>query len=296
MSSQVKLNEFGFYSLIDKPAKEHLKEYYQEKYYQEEKSTYRKSYDEEERTYFYHKIEQKYHHLIDCGLISKDDKYKLIDIGSGEGFTLKFFKNIHWEIMGLDYSDHGCKAINPECANYLIKGDIYKNLEKLIAEQKKFDVIWLDNVLEHVLNPMDLLTRLKKLSSDNGALVIEVPNDFSKIQNYLVENGFVPAEYWIAIPDHISYFNKEGLINICSSAGWKCKSLITDFPIDWFLFNEFSNYKKYKNTGKEGHRARIRIENLLHSISIKKVNSFYKAMGDLGIGRQLIGFFQAEVQ
>jgi 2-polyprenyl-3-methyl-5-hydroxy-6-metoxy-1,4-benzoquinol methylase len=112
----------------------------------------------------------------------------------------------------------------------------------LIKKGLKYDVIWLGNVLEHVLDPLSLLKRIHLLSSEVGVLVIEVPNDFSEIQKHLLLNKQIADDFWVAVPDHISYFNYQGLINICSAAEWYYGGIIGDFPIDWFLFNEYSNY------------------------------------------------------
>jgi len=293
IESLVELNSFGFFSLKEKPSPEELSKYYEKKYFQEKK-TYKKEYSSEEIKYFKNKIEQKFYQITQSGTLLNERQYSLLDVGCGEGFTLNFFKELGWNITGLDYSDFGCKTHNPDCIPHLIKGDIYENIEALLEEEIKFDLIWLDNVLEHVLDPLMMLRQLKKLSSKNGILVIEVPNDFSIVQTYLSDKQMTLKEFWVAIPDHISYFNREGLINICRSANWSFEAMLTDFPIDWFLFNEHSNYKTNKETGKAAHHSRIAIENLMHATSIPKVNAMYEAMGELGIGRQLIGFFRSK--
>ncbi len=46
----VELNEYGFYSLKEKPDKKALKEYYSKKYYQEEEGSYKKQYSMENTT------------------------------------------------------------------------------------------------------------------------------------------------------------------------------------------------------------------------------------------------------
>jgi hypothetical protein len=43
--------------------------------------------------------------------------------------------------------------------------------------------------------------------------------------------------------------------------------------------------------GKGCHQVRVVIENLLHDISPEKTNEFYQALANLGLGRNIIGFF-----
>jgi hypothetical protein len=149
----------------------------------------------------------------------------------------------------------------------------------------------MDNILEHVINPLKLLCSVRHIAKENSILVIDVPNDFSPVQIELLEKKFIAKPYWIKIPDHISYFNKDGLINLCKEAGWIIRKMISDYPIDFTLFNKNTNYYENKIAGKECHRARILIENLLSSISIEKTNRFYELLADLGFGRSIIGFF-----
>ena len=35
-------------------------------------------------------------------------------------------------------------------------------------------------------------------------------NDFSILQKYLMERNHINSEFWVAIPDHVSYFNNAG--------------------------------------------------------------------------------------
>lgn len=122
-------------------------------------------------------------------------------------------------------------------------------------------------------------------------MIIEVPNDFSVVQKYLSENKYISRQFWVAEPDHISYFNREGLISICQKVGWECLYTMGDFPIELNLFNENTNYVEDRSKGKSCHWVRIVIENLLHSISIEKTNELYSILSMMGWGRQIIGFF-----
>ena len=290
MNSRVEINQYGFYNLIDKPPETEMAEYYSKKYYQNERSVYQKNYGPDEIKYFINKIEQKY--TILENYVDDKEKKTLLDIGCGEGFTLNYFLKKEWEITGIDYSNEACLAHNPECSNFIISGNFFETFSDLKNKNKTFDLIWLDNVLEHVLNPFELLKNCHELASEDGILVIEVPNDFSIIQRKLKEMNLIEEDYWIAIPDHISYFNKQGLINVCLAAQWKNLEILADFPIDFNLFHPDANYISDKQTGKGAHLQRILLENIFHEISVKKTNSLYRIFAEMGLGRQIIGVFK----
>jgi 2-polyprenyl-3-methyl-5-hydroxy-6-metoxy-1,4-benzoquinol methylase len=291
MQSEVIKNHFGYYELKHKPSPEQLQDYYEKKYYQNNSKSYNHEYSEEELAYISNKITQKSQVINQLLSIPQEHKPKLLDIGCGEGWALQYFANLGWDVVGVDYSEFGCNTHNPSMINNLITGEITENLHTLVNDLQKFDLIWLDNVLEHVLEPEELLNVCNKLVNDRGLLVIEVPNDFSSVQEHLLDQGLISRSFWVAVPDHISYFNKVGLNRLCDQCGWTTKKNMGDFPIDFNLFNERTNYIENSDAGGNCHLSRIRIENFLHHISVDKTNQLYEVLADMGLGRQIIGFY-----
>lgn len=289
----LKQNSFGFFELAEKPSVEELNNYYQNKYYQQSCGSYEKEYSNEELQYIQNKLEQKYDVLSSHKTHSVEERL-FLDVGAGEGWALSFFKTKGWSCTGLDYSRFGCQTHNPDCLPDLIAGDIYESIDSLMEQKRRFDVILLDNVLEHVREPLALLEKLHTLMRPEGLLIIEVPNDCSVLQQYLLEQGYISTPFWIVVPDHISYFNHQGLAALGQAAGWKLKDMLGDFPIDFNLLNSATNYVENKTTGKSCHQVRVAVENLLHGISPKETNNFYRQLAKLGMGRQIIGFFQKE--
>ncbi len=242
--------------------------------------------------YFIYKIEQK--DFVIEKILKHKKHQKLLDIGCGEGLVLNYYHNKGWDVSGVDYSDFGVKRHHPHLIDKIIKGNIFEKLTTLISTKQQFNVIWLDNVLEHVINPEDLIKKCYSLLSASGVLVIEVPNDYSSFQKELLTKGKVEREYWEAYPDHLNYFSFQSLKELCESNGFYTYKIIAGFPIEWFLTNINSNYVKKKNVGKEAHRARIFIENYLHETyksEMDNIINLYEAMAILGQGRDLISFF-----
>ncbi|MDF2667958.1 MAG: class SAM-dependent methyltransferase [Paenibacillus sp.] len=290
MLDKVEKNRYDYYELIHKPSEDELQQYYAMKYYQEDNSSYSQTYSSEEIQYIRNKIEQKY--TVIQKILHPSVQLSLLDVGCGEGWALEFFNKKGWDVQGLDYSNHGCMTHNPQMSPNLQVGDIYRNLDRMINNNQVFNVIWLDNVLEHVLDPGGLLEKCNQLITDGGVLLIEVPNDFSLVQQHLLQTNQIERPFWIAIPDHISYFNRNGLIALCEDYSWTNYLTMSDYPIDLHLFNEHTNYITDRSKGPSCHKSRVAIENLMHSSSIEKTNEMYRIMSELGIGRQIIGFFQ----
>ncbi len=107
-------------------------------------------------------------------LILKHKPHSLLEIGCGNGnFLNKIVKAID-RVEGIEINEDAiekCKKINLNVSS--------TPLEKI---DKKFDMIVLFEVMEHLGNPYEVLQKAKALLNDNGILVIAVPNPDSYIK------------------------------------------------------------------------------------------------------------------
>ena len=293
MEQQLKQHSLGFWEVINKPTPEELQQYYADKYYQEAKGSYELEYTTEELLYFRAKLEQRSAILQRylprlCG----EGSGRLLDVGCGEGYTLAFFRENGWLVKGIDFSAAGVKSKNPGCQDALVTGDIFTLLQAEISAGKTYDVVWLQNVLEQVIDPLALLISLRTLVSPNGVAVVTVPNDCSITQRVALDKRHIDSASWVVSPDHLTYFNYNSLLVTSEPMGWECAEILGDFPIDWFLYHPGSNYVRDKTLGKAAHRARVQLENLIHEQPIEDVIRFWSATARLGLGRDITAFLR----
>lgn len=291
MLEKVKKNKYGFYELKNKPTEEEQKKNFEETYYQESQAAYEASYSEEEKKFFYSKISQKEMAFRKAMLVS-EEKISILDVGCGEGFLLKYFKEKGNDVLGVDFSKYGIEHNNPEMLPYFIQGDCYQVLNKLITQDKKFDVVNMDAVLDMVQRPDELLEIIKELLKENGVLVCKVGNNYSSFQLGLMEQGILDREYWLDEEGHSWYFNKDGFINFFNEHGYYCMDLYAEGLIEFNLLNELTNYYENPEVGKACYKAKIRMENMLNGISPQKTNEIMRLFGQMGLGRELVGIFK----
>lgn len=275
----------GFYQYTPLPSKEELQEYYSQRYYQEGRGSYEISYTKEELKYFKLKARLIYKKL--GRLRNLKTKRYLLDVGCGEGWVLDHFLQEGHTVKGIDFSEYGLKSFNSHLLPYFEQGDYADFILRKIKDNQKYDIVMLGNVIEHALDPINLLEMIKDILADQGILIIVAPNDFSVLHQYLLENKTIDQPFWLGYPDHISYFNKESMENLLNDQGFLVEGIVADNPVDLNLLNKNSNYIRSPEKGKNIHYFRVDGDNFLASISEDKLLDMYEILGSMGVGRDL---------
>lgn len=284
---KLKLQPEGFYSVDPLPAPAELAEFYEKLYYQAPQSaTYHTEYTPEE-------IEQRYLrarvtlHSIEIAFAGRHTSSEFLEVGCGEGFLLKTAHDSGYRVTGVDFSDVGLKRFNPSMTAHIETGNAFDILDRLIRENRTFDVCVLQNVLEHVIDPRALILQLRTLLRPGGLAVITVPNDFSRIQLFAKEQGFIQRQFWVAPPQHLHYFNTQNFGHFLSTLKFETLDSFGDFPIEFFLYHKGSNYVETPSAGPNAHMARVHLDLLLAENGIASLHSLWQAMTKCGIGRNI---------
>jgi 2-polyprenyl-3-methyl-5-hydroxy-6-metoxy-1,4-benzoquinol methylase len=136
----------------------------------------------------------------------KDDS-KVLDVGCGSGYFLESIRENVAKVAGVEKNNEERDFVN----DYL-KIPCYKNYTTI---NEKYDVIVLNQVLEHVYNPSLLLRNLTTVLSDEGVFVIEVPNASNPLVALYNNRSF--TDFWFQEP-HLWYFNQKTLKLILEKA------------------------------------------------------------------------------
>ncbi len=286
----------GYFQCANKPSQDELSAYYAKKYFQNPKSTsYQLSYSEDEKKYISSEYAQR-QWCLEKKLHIRSKGKTFLDIGCGEGWALSHFSEIGCKVKGVDFSSYGVKKFNPKVQKYFIKSDIFHFIDQDIRKKNKYDIIHVKNVIEHVLEPEMLLTKIRALLKDNGIVMMTFPNDFSPIQKKLLKLNKINDYFWVTPPDHISYFNNGSFDALARRLGYRPLLTLADFPIDIFLFNDWSNYVHLRNRGKEAHQSKVHFMTLLFELDPKKCTEILLKWGEMGVGRALTFFMRLKAK
>ena len=282
-----KTSQYGYVSADPLPSDQDLTDHYSSKYYNAPStSTYQTGYTEDELRQKKLRANLTVHSLLKtCGAAVSGKV--LFEVGYGEGFVLDAAKQAGMDIAGVDFTDAGLIRMNKHLAPHVAVENAYTHLDSLIEQNQKFDFCVIQNVLEHVIDPQKMLSSLKQILKPDGILLINVPNDYSRLQKMAIDKGFIDREFWFGPVEHLHYFNTENLPPYVESLGFDILDIYGDFPIDFFLLNEHSNYVMDKSKGKASHNARIMLDLLMSENGIEPYHKFCQAMSGVGIGRNV---------
>ncbi len=111
-------------------------------------------------------------------MLATRKKGSILDIGTGIGQFLSAARNYYDGVYGTEVSSSAVQIAKERYGLDLFEGTI----ESIASRGVIFDNISLFHVLEHVPDPLSLLRICHSLLSDQGILVIAVPNEISSLR------------------------------------------------------------------------------------------------------------------
>ncbi len=178
----------------------------------------------------------------------------ILDLGCGGGLVCESLSRLGAKVTGIDFAEKNIEVAKIHAVkNNLNINYIHADIENLDLK-KKFDLIIMFEVLEHLNNWKNLLIDIKKYLKKNGLIIISTINrnlisKYSAI--YIAENilGWIPKgthsyEKFIK-PEEIEYFMKDNKLFLNDMKGL----VYNPTSLDWRLskntmINYFCTYSK----------------------------------------------------
>jgi 2-polyprenyl-3-methyl-5-hydroxy-6-metoxy-1,4-benzoquinol methylase len=143
---------------------------------------------------------------------------ELLDVGCGNGEFIDRMRSLGWRVSGVDPDP---KAVSHARSRGL---KVFSGMVSDIAASKQFDIITLNHVIEHAINPVDLLRECRnRLRPGTGRLIITTPN-ISSLGHWWFKG------FWrgLEVPRHLVLFSQAALRECAKQAGLAVQHLGTE--------------------------------------------------------------------
>lgn len=202
----------------------------------------------------------KYKYYLLKKFINFNINRNVLEIGCGTGGILSFFKSMNCDVTGIDYENDHLEFARKKNI------PVHSKFENI---NKKFDIIILSHVLEHLVNVDEILDICKNFLKNDGLIYLEVPSIESVTKHYDFDiNNFLHIA-------HVTHFTKKTFINFINLKGFKVK-FVNNF-IHSIIYPSQTNAKiinNYGNTKKILRNIKINKFFLLPLISFIKMLKF----------------------
>jgi len=279
---------FGFLQVKPAPSQEEITKFYAEEFYSANYKPFNNSALEVQEA------DKEFHdaHRADIAstierLLGRPlDGLSVLDIGCGWGQTLRYLAAKGARCAGFDPA--------PEAVAYVQSLGIAcerAGMERMdVFEGRRFDVVLLMNVLEHLSDPVQVMEDIRHaVLAPGGVLVVEVPNEFNAFQVAAQTLHDLP-QWWVAPPAHLNYFSASSLTALLQGTGFEVAHAEASFPMELFLLMG-ENYVADRQLGRSCHARRMAFElNLRKQGRTDALRAFYQALASVDLGRQVIAY------
>src|SRR4030042_2491959 len=219
---EVKCENCGLVFLSPRPVKESINYFYSSKtYWGLDLTSNTQDNELAIRNYSYGRVYKK--------ILSEKNKGSIFDVGFGTGLFLSYFKELEWDVNGIELSKD---ALKYALSVYNLKGLKTGSIESLKVKKNSYDVITFNSSLEHLFSPKEAIKKAYKMLKNDGILVITVPN--------LESLGFlIFKKHWLGLhpPKHLYNFTQFTLSELLKDTG-----LIIKKTDHWFWRHSYYSF------------------------------------------------------
>jgi 2-polyprenyl-3-methyl-5-hydroxy-6-metoxy-1,4-benzoquinol methylase len=143
--------------------------------------------------------------------LNVNSNFKILEIGSNDGYLLKCFKKHTHKIWGVDASKLMCSIARKKKISTFNLIFNLKNSKKIKEKIGKVDVIISNNVLNHSNDVIDFILGAKNLLNKNGTFVFELPYWYNLVLNEQFDQIYHEHVYYFTIKSSEFFLRKCGL-------------------------------------------------------------------------------------
>jgi len=139
-------------------------------------------------------------------------KGKILDLGCAMGFFLEVAENHGWTPYGIEISNYAGNIAKERFRDKIFNG----TLNEVSFPDNFFDIITMWDYLEHILNPLQELSRIRQFLKKDGLLILSTP-DADSLSHKIFKDR------WMGYKDqeHLYYFSEKNVRILLEQSGFK---------------------------------------------------------------------------
>jgi SAM-dependent methyltransferase len=152
----------------------------------------------------------------------------LLDIGCWVGFLLAEARDRGWRAFGIEPSDFGSRYARERLGLEVVTGEL---LSAPLPETE-FDAITMGDVIEHLPDPAEALTRVRSRLAHGGVVWLALPDAGSRLARAM------GGRWWSVLPTHVQYFTRHSMTALLHRTGFELLELTTApkvFTVGYYL-------------------------------------------------------------
>ncbi|MEQ8288821.1 MAG: class I SAM-dependent methyltransferase [Gammaproteobacteria bacterium] len=211
------------------------------------------------------------------------EKISLLDIGCGTGAALLYHRERGCEVVGTETDEN----IRPIAELYQLNVH-FGPFQRDAFKTGCFDCITMEQVIEHLVDPLKLLADCRELLKPGGRIILSTPRPHG-----LGARMF--GRRWVHwhVPYHLHFFSSKSMQLAAEKVGLVIEERHTVTPSDW-LYYQLQHLNVYPEKGKasafwiDSDEVTVRqkylrkVINIMHSIKV--IHLFTRLFDSLGLG------------
>jgi len=158
-------------------------------------------------------------HVLAIGRVPANSR--VLDLGVADGSVASVLTRMGCRVWGVDIDPDAAEAAREICEEVIVADLNAVDLSACLPG-RRFDVVLMLDVLEHLSDPAAVVGRLSPLLEDGGWAIISLPNvAHASVRLALLDGRFTYTDVGLLDRTHLRFFDHAGVANLLREAGWE---------------------------------------------------------------------------
>ena len=160
---------------------------------------------------------------------SGGQRSRILEVGCASGYFGQALKDAGHEVWGVEMSPKAAARARQRL-DHVFVGTMEEFLALDSLRGVKFDYITFGDVLEHLVDPEQVLRDCRRILSPAGAIAASIPNIAHKaVRMMLLQGRWEYADFGILDSTHLRFFTRDSVVDTFTRAGYRIQGM--DFVV-----------------------------------------------------------------